>query len=140
MAMDTKVSAPRGRVTRLDLCTDQRFTSDGSGSFSYTPISPVMEDVGPALEDLIIHADAKELESGLAFSVMIDRSFDGYTWTQGGTAVLAAQTADGYYISSAFSTRTDMGRFMRLSLGLDDAGAAKSARLSISVYLKFLSR
>jgi len=139
MANDKTVSAPRGRVTRVDLCTDQWFTSDGSGSYAYTPISAVMEDVATSLEDFIIHIDVKELEAPLEFKIMIDRSFDGYTWTQGG-AVLIAQSADGYYISSAFSTRTDMGRFMRLSLGLDDAGAAKSARFSISVYLKFLSR
>ena len=139
MANDKTISAPRGRVTRVDLCTDQWFTSDGSGNYAYTPISPVMEDVATSLEDLIIHADVKELEAPLEFKVMIDQSWDGYTWTQGG-AVLVAMAADGYYISSAFSTRTDMGRFMRLSLGLDDAGAAKSARFSISVYLKFLSR
>jgi len=139
MANEKTVSAPRGRVTRVDLCKDQWFTSDGSGNYAYTPISAAMEDVATSLEDLIIHADVKELETGLAFKVMIDRSWDGYTWSQGG-AVLAEMSSDGYYISTAFSTRTDMGRFMRLSLGLDDASVAKSARFSISVYLKFLSR
>jgi hypothetical protein len=70
---------------------------------------------------------------------MIDFSFDGYTWTQG-NSILPEQTSDGYYLSPEFTTVANFGRFIRISLGVDDAGAAKSARFTILTYFKFLSQ
>jgi hypothetical protein len=139
MAAPTALSAPRGRVTEYTCCTKQLFTSDGSGSYSYVPITPPLEGIGPNIESLVVHLDCKELEAPLAFKVMIDFSFDGFEWTQG-NSILPEQTSDGYYISSEFSTVANLGRFIRISLGLDDSGAAKSARFSVLTYFKFLSR
>ena len=99
-------------------------------------MGPVLEGIGPSIQDIVIHVLGRTFSSNFKYKVTAERSYDGETWTAFAADVLNEQTTVGYKISSAYSTRTDLGLMIRFLISVSDTGSKEIGTLSVSVSIR----
>jgi hypothetical protein len=101
-----------------------------------------LSESGPAIQDLVLHAEIRNLSGLFGFRVAIQRKFLDGDWLplpasiSSGDLLLGEQTADGYPAPSVFSDRSRLGMQTRLLLQYHarNTGAA-GARADLSLTL-----
>lgn len=129
----------RGRLLVLDLVTDQYFKTTGGGAtVDWHVISGPLR-LGEQVEDITAHVWAFNTDANFKYRVVARGSYDGVHWGSVPTVDLLSETvaSDTYTIGTAVTDRTKFGRYIRLLLGLTDAGAVQEGHISISVAIKF---
>lgn len=137
MAETTRGSA---RIDIYNLLNQSAEVTQGAGATpTYRQIGPVYHNIGPHLEDLVIHAELENKTTNFKYRVAGEYSYDGVNWQSFSSDVLTEQTSNGYVVGAAFNTRTDLGMHVRFKLGLADTGSQEQGDLSISVAFKYWS-
>ncbi|MFH1463497.1 MAG: hypothetical protein ABIO70_03845 [Pseudomonadota bacterium] len=127
--------AKRPAAYEIEIMRNRLFKSKGVTP-SFFDVGPVLEGLAPCLDQLVVHLVCDERSSeDLDYQVTLFYSPDGVDWTQGGDIIPVQNDAD-YTISDAFTTRTQFGRFIKVQLGLVDAGVACTARFSMWLDVK----
>ncbi|MFH1469574.1 MAG: hypothetical protein ABIO70_34635 [Pseudomonadota bacterium] len=123
-------------IGSVELC-DRTFWTDGSGNPVKYSVGPVLEELGPRVEELVLHMDCAEKSTNFEFKIHAEISYDGHFWTDAGD-LCAYQTAEAYTIA-VVNTRTLLGRFMRFQVyATEVAGAAvESARVAVTLYWRY---
>ena len=137
----TTAMAFRGRSTRIvefKLEADKVFRTNGA-AYVWIPISSFIE-IGVQVEDIVAHLQVEDASDVAKFKAKVGftRSLDGLKeYDSPPNEILGESNGNGYFISSAFNTRTKFGRFLRFYLGLADAGdGAQTGRVTLRVDLK----
>lgn len=119
------------------LCEEETFTTTGAGAtYVARPVGPVLDGLGPYIQDIVVHAYGRAFSTGFGYKVTAERSYDGETWTPFSADLLSAQTATGYRPLSAYSTRGDFGLMIRFKVEVNDGGAKEIGTLSITVAIR----
>lgn len=124
------------RVITVEICEELTFTSAGTGAYVSKPIDPVLDGLGPEIQDLVVHVLGRAFSANFKYKVTAERSYDGEVWTAFAAELLSEQTTTGYKTSSAYSTRTDFGLLIRFKVETSDAGAKEIGTLSITVAIR----
>ncbi len=131
---------PKTNATEIILAESEKVSSTGGGATNWDEfdLGPILE-LSPHLESIMIHLLQEHRSSAnLKHRVRLYRSFDGVTWVPTLSAdLIASQNTQGDTISAEYSTRTSFGRYMKITLGLEDDGTAYNAEFSITAHLKF---
>ncbi len=146
MPMDKKLSInpPRGGTSfafEVELERARKLQSAGTGPATWTTyqLGPTFEGLAEHLEEITAHVLVEDRSSAnISYRIGLEKSYDGVVFSAGGF-VLPAQNSNGYTITSAYTTRTDFGRYFRFVLELDDNGAVETALFSASMHLKLWS-
>jgi hypothetical protein len=134
---DTIVRPGGQKVILVELCDERSFTTLGGGAYANSIVGPVLKDMGPFIEDIVVHANGRNFSTNFKYKILGQYSYDGETWTNFASDVLSEQTTTGTKISSAYSTRTDLGLRIRFKIGVNDTAAAKeTGTLSVTVAIK----
>jgi hypothetical protein len=123
-----------------------RVTPDSSSITGWVPITEPMK-VGENLADVTVHVLCENYDQYFAGTFRLGLSYDKHAWFTPAANVVdvqcdAADSSAKYVVSSAYSTRTDFGRWIRLEMGLyrhtENAGVKKGC-VSVAMALRFLS-
>jgi len=137
MPMKSRELSTRGqKVLLVELCDEEPFTTIGTTTYTYHIRGGVLRDVGPSIEDIVVHANGRNFSSVFKYKVIGQYSYDGETWTDFAADLLTQQTTSGAKIGSAYSTRTDFGLRIRFKVAVIDAGAKENGVLSVTVAVK----
>lgn len=120
----------------IELCSEEQFTSNGTSTYVGRPIGAAIDGGGPGIQDIVVHVLGRAFSTGFKYKVTAERSYDGETWSAFSSDLLGEQTTTGYKISSAYSTRTDMGLMIRFKIETSDSGAKEIGVLSVSVAIR----
>lgn len=118
------------------LCDEETYTSTGQSTYVGRPVGPVLDGLGPHVQDIVVHVLGRAFSTGFKYKVTAERSYDGETWSPFSADVLTEQTTTGYKISSAFSTRTDLGLMIRFKIEVSDSGSKEVGTLSATVAIR----
>lgn len=123
-------------VLTFELCDEETFTSPGATSYLARPVGPVLDGLGPHIQDIVVHVLGRVFSSNFKYKVIAERSYDGEAWTVFSADVLSEQTTTGYKISSAYSTRSDLNVMIRFLIAVSDTGSKEIGTLSASVAIR----
>jgi len=101
---------------------------------------PELLELGPAIQDLVIHVEASNMTANFNYNIGIQHRFISGAWSTPTPLFLNDITSDGYQISDPFSDRREFGMQTRIVLmaNVTAGGAAgQSADLSIAVAVRF---
>lgn len=124
------------KVLFVELCDERTWNTIGSASYNNFIVGPILKDVGPLVEDIVVHALGRNFSTNFKYKVIGQYSYDGETWTTFAADLLSEQTTTGAKISSAYSTRTDFGLRIRFKIGVNDTGAKETGTLSVMIAVK----
>jgi hypothetical protein len=129
-------------VLFAEIANKKSFVTQGNGTAVAVQVGPVFRDVGPYLQDIVVHCKGYTSTNGFFYAVQAEFSYDGEQWepfTANLITVVAADVSKSK-VSSAYTTRTDFGRHIRFLVETDDnnTGVA-AAQLSLAVAFRFLS-
>lgn len=96
----------------------------------------MLDGLGPHIQDIVVHALGRAFSTNFGYKVTAERSYDGETWTAFSADILSAQTTTGYKLSSAYSTRGDLGLMIRFRVEVNDGGAKEVGTLSITAAIR----
>lgn len=136
------ISPGRGTspVVELVLATDEQFMVTGT-TYQDHIVGPVVQGIGPHLEDIVVHARGRSFSSNFRYKVRMQWSYDADDW-QPGTPVdlLGEQSITTPVISTPYTTRTNFGIYIRflISVVSGDTGTA-NGNLSVTVALRLFS-
>jgi hypothetical protein len=135
-------SAPRrpsinSSVMVFVLAEDALFAANclvASGAFDeYVLTGADFASLGPALQDLVIHAEGVNFGANFSYRVALQYRYRLGGWQDAGT-VLPLQTSGNYVIGAPFVDRTKFGRELRLVLQTQvTAGSSVQQRGTLSV-------
>lgn len=126
------------RVLTIELCRERQVTTNGGGAGVWTShiLLSDLAGIGPAVEDLVIHAYGRSFSANFTYRVTAQKSYDGVDWTNFAAAILPSTTAAGNTISNPYTTRTDLGLHLRLLLEVSDNGAKQVGALSVTLAIR----
>jgi hypothetical protein len=122
-------------VGSVELC-DRPFQTDGDSSYDYFLVGPILEELGPKITELVVHVLVEEKSTNFVYKIRNQISFDGQTRVVGDD-IIAEQSASGYYIGTAYTTRPKFGRYMRFEFCANDSGAPERAFIKVMLYWKY---
>ena len=134
MAGETTRFGAGQAIGSVELC-DRVFMTDGDGEPDVFQLGPVLEELGPRIEELALHTLCREKAGGFTFTIQAEISYDGHKWDNVGD-LFPAKSAEGYEIS-IFNTRSKLGRYMRFVVSGNDDEAPARARLAVTVYWRY---
>ncbi len=106
-------------VMVFELAEDQLFAANclvAGGAFDeYVITDAQFAALGPALQDLVVHAEGVNFSANFSYKVVLQYRYRLGAWQDGGT-LLSLQTSGTYVISTPFTDRTKFGREVRLVL------------------------
>jgi hypothetical protein len=136
-----KVGGTR-QVLFVELCNKKDVVTQGTGTATTVRVGPAFRDLGPYLQDIVVHGKGYNDTNGLFYTVKAEYSYDGEDW-EPFAAVLMAVTSPNVSktrVSAAYTSRADFGRQIRFLVELDDSNAGvATGQLSLSVAFHFLS-
>jgi len=132
----------------FDICKAQTFQAlrdDVGSSSQWTQdvlTGPEFEALGPALDDIVVHAEGRNFQNNYAFEVVLQYRYDEGPWDDSASSVVIAKhSTQDYDVSAPFADRQYLGRRkIRLVLrSTYTTGGASGARgdLSLSVACRF---
>ncbi len=74
------------------------------------------ERLGPAIQDIVVHAEGSNFTPNYSYDVVLQYKYDLGNWTTitGATQLILLQTATPYVIGTAFGDRTKLGLRLRI--------------------------
>lgn len=129
-------------VLFVELADKKDLVTLGTGTVSFVQIGPVFRDIGPYLQDVVVHGKGYNTTNGFSYTVKAQFSYDGELWEPFAAALMAVAAAnvEKTMVSSAYTSRTDFGRHVRFVLEVnDDNTGVATAQLSLSVAFRFLT-
>lgn len=129
-------------VLFVEIARDKEFVTPGTGTATTVLVGPVFRDVGPYVDDIVVHGKGRNVTGGFTYTVKAQFSYDGESWEDFAGTLLTVATANvtKSQVSSAYTARTSFGRHIRFVVEVNDGntGVAK-AQLSLSVAFHFLA-
>lgn len=143
-----RLSRIQGSVAILELCQEQvfhayRVATTESEWAQYVLTDESFERLGPTLQDIVAHAEVRDLTAKFRYKLVLQYRFSNGDWQDGGE-LLSASTAGaaGYTIGTPFNDRQKFGVRIRVVLraALDSGGnAGERGTLSVSLALRFFA-
>lgn len=126
-----------GKIASFTLCASKALLTDGDSSYDDIQVGPVLSGIPLYVEDMVVQALCESRTAGFKYKIKGQWSFDGKTWEDYDSDLLGEQSVSGAVNGSAYTTRTDFGRYVRFLVSVNDAGAVEQGVLSVIVVLKF---
>ena len=108
-------------VMEIELCRDRLFVST-SASDEKTIVGPVLEQVGPQIEDIVIHARGRSFTTNFDYQIELEWSYDGEIWASYILLSYAESTANPV-IGSVKNDRSKFGRLIRFVIKVKGAAS-----------------
>ncbi len=129
-------------VMVVEIIKAREFTTRGNGTAQKVLVGPVFQDIGPYVEDIVVHVFGQNATSQFNYTIRAQYSYDGETWVDFANPIAnaTAGNVNKYVISAPYAVRADFGRFIRFQVEVNDNGTAvEAAQLSASVAFRFWS-
>ena len=145
---DQQRNSARGKVGNsrnvllVELCNKKDMVTQGTGTATTLRIGPAFRDIGPYLQDIVVHGKGYNDTNGFFYTIKAEFSYDGEDWEPFAANLMAVTSPNvsKSMVSAAYTTRTDFGRHLRFVVELDDSNTGvATAQLSLSVAFHFLS-
>ena len=120
----------------------ENISTNGSATWTPRKFAPKdIQNVGPYLVGMRVHAKLAEKSTNFQYRVVGQWSVDGITWTDFANPLLTTQSADGSVVSSEYTTTTDFGIFIRVSIQASNASgtAVENGVLTVFLVLHYIT-
>lgn len=134
-------ATPTPRVLFAEIASTKEFVTRGNGVAQKVLVGPVFQDIGPQLQDIVVHVFGQQATANFTYKILAEYSYDGELWAAFGAALVTvtAGNVNKYTLSAPYTTRADFGRHLRFLVEVNDnATAVEAAQLSVSVAFRFL--
>ena len=128
------------KVVVIPLIVKCQVATLNSTTFKSMIIGPApLLNVGPYLENIVPHGVGRSFSTNFQWKLQAEKSTEGDAWSAFGADILAAQTAEGMVIGSAYTTITDFGLQLRFLLAIANVSGTATESGAVSAYaaLKF---
>ena len=125
-------------VMEVELCADRLFVAT-SASDETTIVGPVLEGVGPQIQDIVVHARGRSFTANFDYQVELQWSYDGETWA---TYILLfySESTEAPVIGPVKADRSKFGRRLRFVIRVKGAASeTNQGSLSVMAALRLFS-
>lgn len=105
------------KVMLLELLEHAIIEGTSADSYAIVEMGPILEDLGPQIEDIVMHVQVHQVSGTLSVKTALATSYDGLIWDRTDIEEEASLTT-GYHIQTAYNTRTSFGRKLRFEFGV----------------------
>lgn len=126
-------------VVELVLCKDRLFVAT-SASDEATIVGPQLDQVGPKIEDIVIHARERSVTTNFDYKVELEWSYDGESWASYELLSYTEASAANPVIGSAKNDRTRFGLKIRFVIKVKGAASeTNQGILSVTAAVRLFS-
>jgi hypothetical protein len=125
------------RIVLLDVVTASHEVTLGQNAYKWRQVGDILVDVGPRLEGITVHTQLADKTAAFAFKLRGSWSLDGVNWVAFSSDLSSVITSNGSQVSAEYTTRTDLGRHIRIELGTTDTGSVEHGIINVMVALRF---